>query len=49
MVEEDPNEEAYYEMGKRSTSSIPVSIILYVCDYNVRTFKVIRYQFHTST
>ena len=25
MVEEDPNEETYYEMGKMSTSSIPVS------------------------
>ena len=25
MVEEDPNEETYYEMGDRSTSSVPVS------------------------
>lgn len=25
MVEEDPNEEAYYEMGKTRTSSVPVS------------------------
>ena len=25
MVEEDPNEEAYYEMGKSGTSNVPVS------------------------
>ena len=27
MVEEDPNKETYYEMGKTSTSSVPVSYI----------------------